>query len=121
VEEIEDDLPMHESRIESIRTWRPIRITSCGYPIFPSLMSGFTWAKIQKEDKRKIFSHSQKDFIAKVNGRREHTVLTRGLIAHAKRRKRNLFMVQIDFTNALGSIPQNLIKYHMNGMGIHST
>jgi hypothetical protein len=40
------------------------------------------------------------------------------MIAHAKRQHKNLHMVQIDFSNAFGSVPQKLIEYNMLRMGI---
>jgi DNA-binding transcriptional regulator GbsR (MarR family) len=44
----------------------------------------------------------------------QHAVLTRELVARAKRKKRNFFMVQIDFSNTFGSVPQELIEYHID-------
>jgi hypothetical protein len=49
----------------------------------------------------------------------EHAGLTRELIAHAKRKKRNLYMVQIDLSN--GSVSQSVIEYKMGRMGIPET
>jgi hypothetical protein len=40
------------------------------------------------------------------------------MIAHAKRHKKNIFMVQIDFSNAFGSVPQKMIDWNMRRMGI---
>jgi hypothetical protein len=40
------------------------------------------------------------------------------MIAHAKRHHKNLHMVQIDFSNAFGSVPQNMIEYNVLRMGI---
>jgi hypothetical protein len=48
----------------------------------------------------------------------EHAVLTREIIAHAKRQKKNLFMVQIDFSNAFGSVPQKMIDWNTSRMGL---
>jgi hypothetical protein len=48
----------------------------------------------------------------------EHAVLTRELIAHARRFEKNIFMVQIDFSNAFGSVPQAMIDWNMRRMGI---
>jgi hypothetical protein len=98
--------------------WRPITITSCIYWIFTSMISEFFQQKIHKAGRRKIFLLSQKGFIAGVQGCMEHAVLTREMIAHAKRQKKNLHMVQIDFSNAFGSVPQRMIEYNMLRMGI---
>jgi hypothetical protein len=48
----------------------------------------------------------------------EHAVLTREIIAHAKRCRKNLHMVQIDFSNAFGSVPRQMIELNMVQMGI---
>jgi hypothetical protein len=48
----------------------------------------------------------------------EHAVLTREMIAHAKRHHKSLHIMQIDFSNAFGSVPQKLIEYNMLRMGI---
>jgi hypothetical protein len=61
---------------------------------------------------------SQKGFVAGIQGCTEHAVLTREMIAHAKRNKKNLHMVQIDFSNAFGSVPQGMIEWNMQRMGI---
>jgi hypothetical protein len=82
------------------------------------MISEFMQQKIHKAGKRKIFSLAQKGFVAGIQGCMEHAVLTREMIAHAKRQHKNLHMVQIDFSNAFGSVPQKLIEYNMLRMGI---
>jgi hypothetical protein len=62
---------------------------------------------------RKIFSASRKGFVMGIEGYMEHAVLTREIIAHARRHKKNIFMVQIDFSNSFGSVPQALIDWIM--------
>jgi hypothetical protein len=52
--------------------WRPITITSCVYRIFTSMISEFLQQKIHKTGRRKIFSNSQKGFVAGVQGCMEH-------------------------------------------------
>jgi hypothetical protein len=47
----------------------------------------------------------------------EHTVITRELISHAQIHRKNLSMVQIDFSNAFGSVPHDLILTNMVAMG----
>jgi hypothetical protein len=61
------------------------------------MISEFLQQKVHKAGRRKIFSISQKGFIAGVQGCMEHAVLTREMIAHAKRLRKNLHMVQIAF------------------------
>jgi hypothetical protein len=65
----------------------------------------FIQLKMHKQDKLRIFSSSQKGFVARVPGYMEHAVMTRELMAHAIHSKRDLHMIQIDFTNAFGSVP----------------
>jgi hypothetical protein len=98
--------------------WRPITITSCIYWIFTSMVSEFIQHRLHNEGKRKIFSLAQKGFVSGIQGCMEHAVLTRELIAHAQRNQKNLCIVQIDFSNAFGSVPQGLIRYNMEGMSV---
>jgi hypothetical protein len=51
----------------------------------------------------------------------EHAVLTRELISHAQIHRKDLYMVQIDFSNAFGSVPHDLILSNMMAMGIPTT
>jgi hypothetical protein len=83
-----------------------------------SMISEFVQQHIHKSGNRKIFSGSQKGFVMGIQGCMEHAVMTREIIAHAKRMKKNIFMVQIDFSNAFGSVPQKMIDWNMRRMGI---
>jgi hypothetical protein len=98
--------------------WRPITIASCVYRIFTSMIPDFIQQQIHKSGRRKIFSASQKGFVMGIQGCMEHAVMTREMIAHAKLRHKSLFMVQIDFSKAFGSVPQQMIACDMNRMGI---
>jgi hypothetical protein len=82
------------------------------------MISEFIQQHIHKCGRRKIFSASQKGFVMGIQGCMEHAVLSRKITAHAKRFKKNLFMVQIDFSNAFGSVPQKIIDWNMRRMGI---
>jgi hypothetical protein len=82
------------------------------------MISEFIQQHIHKCGRRKIFSAAQKGFAQGIQGCMEHAVLTREMIAHAKRHKKNIFMVQIDFSNAFGSVPQKMIDWNMRRMGI---
>jgi hypothetical protein len=88
------------------RNRRPITSTSCVYQIFKSMISEFIQQYIHKVGRRKIVSMSQKFFVAGMQRCMEHTVLTRKMIAHAKRNRKNLHMVQIDFSDSFGSVPR---------------
>jgi hypothetical protein len=56
-----------------------------------------------------IFSDSQKGFIKKTNGCSEHGILLNELLHNANRNRENLVVTAIDFTNAFGSVPHDLI------------
>jgi hypothetical protein len=82
------------------------------------MISEFIQQNIHRAGKMKIFSLAQKGFVAGVQGCMEHAVLAREMIAHAKRHKKNLHIVQSDSSNAIGSVPQKLIEWNMARMGI---
>jgi hypothetical protein len=104
--------------LEKPENWRPITITSCVYRVFTSMVSEFIQHRLHKKGKRKILSLAQKGFVSGIQGCMEHAVLTRELIAHAQRNEKSLYMVQIDFSNAFGSVPQGLIRFNMERMGV---
>jgi hypothetical protein len=83
-----------------------------------SVNASFIQMKMHKQDNIRIFSNSQKGFVAGVPGCMEHAVMTRELMAHAITQKRDLHMIQIDFTNAFGSVPHGLIAFNMRCMGL---
>jgi hypothetical protein len=98
--------------------WPPITITSCLYRLYMAMNATFIQMKMQKQDNIRIFSNSQKGFVAGVPGCMEHAVMTREMMAHAIHNKRDLHMIQIDFTNAFGSVPHGLIAYNMRCIGL---
>jgi hypothetical protein len=98
--------------------WRPITITSCLYRLFMAMNATFIQMKMHKQNNIRIFSNSQKGFVAGVPGCMEHAVMTREIIAHAVERHHDLHMIQIDFTNAFGSVPHGLIAFNMRSMGL---
>jgi hypothetical protein len=60
-----------------------------------------------------LFSMS-KGFRSGQAGLMEHAALTREMISHAALHKKDLYMVQIDFSNAFGSVPHDLILGNWN-------
>jgi hypothetical protein len=68
-------------------------------------------------NKLQVFSRSQKGFVQGQSGCMEHAMLTREMISHATFHCKNLYMVQIDLSNALGSVPHELIMCNMYSMG----
>jgi hypothetical protein len=47
----------------------------------------------------------------------EHAVLTREMISHATLHRKDMYMVQIDFSNAFGSVPHEFILSNVYAMG----
>jgi hypothetical protein len=93
-----------------IQNWRPISITNCAYRIYTCLMARCFQ---QVNGKYRIYSDVQKGFIQKTNGCTEHGIILNELFQHAKRSKRTLAMTAIDFANAFGSVPHELIMSTM--------
>jgi hypothetical protein len=89
-----------------IENWRPISITNCIYRIFTCLMAR-SWQVVNS--KVHLYSDSQKGFIKKTNGCTEHGIMLNELMYQARRRKESLIATAIDFTNAFGSVPHDLI------------
>jgi hypothetical protein len=86
--------------------WRPITITNCIYRIFTCLMSR-AFASLNRNFH--VYSDVQKGFIRKSNGCSEHSILLNELFNDANRHEKNLIVTTIDFTNAFGSVPHELI------------
>jgi hypothetical protein len=63
--------------------------------------------------RKKIFSDPQKGFIQKTNGCSEHGILLNELLYEAHRNQDNLVITAVDFTNAFGSVPHELIMTTM--------
>jgi hypothetical protein len=72
-------------------------------------------------NKLQIFSRAQKVFVQGQAGCMEYAVLIRELISHAQIHRKNLYVVQIDFSNASGSVPHDLVLSNMAAMGIPTT
>jgi hypothetical protein len=56
-----------------------------------------------------IYVNTQMDFIKKTNRCSEHGILLNELFQDAKRKNKDLIVTAIDFSNAFGSVPHNLI------------
>jgi hypothetical protein len=50
----------------------------------------------------------------------EHAVLTREMISHATMHRKDMYMVQTDFSNAFGSDPHDLILSNMYSIGLQN-
>jgi hypothetical protein len=112
---------LYKKGLESeMKNWRPITVTCCIYRLFTAMIT--QWIQDQHStNKLQIFSRTQKGFVQGQAGCMEHAVLTRELISHAKIHRKNLYMLQIDFSNAFGSVPHDLILSNMTSMGIPTT
>jgi hypothetical protein len=97
-----------------VANWRPITITNCIYRIFTCLMAR-AFANINAQ--YHIYSDSQKGFIRKTNGCSEHSIMLNELYHDAERTDQNLIITTIDFSNAFGSVPHELIMSTMKQRG----
>jgi hypothetical protein len=88
------------------KNWRLITITNCTYRLYTCLM---TRAFQQVNSKYDIYEDVQKGFIKKSNGCSEHSIMLNELFQNAKRKGTDLIITAIDFTNAFGSVPHELI------------
>jgi hypothetical protein len=86
--------------------WRPISITNCLYRVFTCLLARCFQDINQKYQ---LFSDHQKGFIQKANGCTEHGIILNELFHDARRNNKELLITAIDFTNAFGSVPHELI------------
>jgi hypothetical protein len=88
------------------QNWRPISITNCLYRVFTCLMAR-SFQDINKD--HQLFSDHQKGFIKRTNGCTEHGIILNELFHDANRNHKGLVITAIDFTNAFGSVPHELI------------
>jgi hypothetical protein len=88
------------------QNWRPISITNCLYRVFTCLMAR-CFQEINTD--YQLFSDHQKGFIKKTNGCTEHGIILNELFHDARRNHKGLVITAIDFTNAFGSVPHELI------------
>jgi hypothetical protein len=102
---------LHKKRdCEVIGNWRPISITNRPYWIFTCLLArGFQ----DINAKYGVFTDPQRCFIKKTTGCSEHGIMLNELFLDAPRRHKGLVMTIIDFTNAFGSVPHELIMSTM--------
>jgi hypothetical protein len=91
---------------DAIQNWRPISITNCVYRICTCLLARAIQAT---NSKLHIYSDNQKGFIKKTNGCSEHGIKLNELLHDARRNNESLIVTAIDFTNAFGSVPHELI------------
>lgn len=103
---------------EQPQNWRPIGITPCTYRIFAC-----AFAKgIQKVNNiHPLVNINQKGFVESVNGITDNTCLINELLAAAQRRGGSNAFLSIDFKNAFGSIPHQLIFDVLKQKGFNDT
>jgi hypothetical protein len=98
---------LHKKRDqEAIENWRTISITNCIYRIFTRMLA----RAFQTINARvRLYSDSQKGFLQKTNECSEHGIILNELLHHVKRNSEDLGVTAIDFRNAFGSVPPDLI------------
>jgi hypothetical protein len=82
--------------------WNPIVIPSSVYCLFAAMMA--QWIQNQDSSNR-----LQIGLVERQTGCMEHAVLTQKIVSHAARPRKDLRMVQINFSNAFRSLPNHLI------------
>jgi chaperonin cofactor prefoldin len=88
------------------KNWRPITITNYTYRIYTCLMAR---AFQQVNSQHGIYADTQKDFIKKTNKCSKQSITLKEFFQDAKRKSKDLIVTAIDFTNAFGSAPHELI------------
>jgi hypothetical protein len=73
----------------------------------------FIQERVHRAGELHSFSPTRKGFASGVQGGMEHAVITRELMARAKLHHKDLHPVQIEFTDAFGSIPHKNIESNM--------
>lgn len=68
-------------------------------------------------DRRKFINSQQKGFMKIPCGAAEHVVIADEMIHHAARHRKNLYIMTIDFKDAFGSVPHDLIKKNLLDIG----
>lgn len=72
-------------------------------------------------NKLQIFSWCQKGFVQGQADCMEHAVLTMEMISHATMHRKDMYMVQIDFSNAFRSVRHELILSNVTAFGLPVT
>jgi hypothetical protein len=91
---------------EDPSNWRSISITNCIYCIFTCLLAR-TFQRMNSM--HGVYSDAQKGFIQKTKGCSEHRIILNELFHDANRQRKNLIVTVVNFSNAFGSMPHNLI------------
>jgi hypothetical protein len=95
---------------DQIGNWRLISITNCMDCIFMCLIAR---AIQEMNSKFQNFSDNQKGFIKKMNGCSEYGIVLNELLQNVNRNKETLIVTVMDFTNAFGAVPHELIMSTM--------
>ena len=103
---------------QSPANWRPIGLTSTMYRMWSSHMSRF----MQRENSRhQLFASPQRGFISESGGPCDHIAALNELLYMAKRQNTECVLVAIDFTNAFGTVPHQLILDSLKRKGFGET
>jgi hypothetical protein len=91
--------------------WRPISLTNIIYRIIFGRFAKVIQAVGDKTGK--LFSREQKGFIPGKAGRLEHCCTVNMMIDDAMSYNKELYVMSLDFKDAFGSVPHELLKYNL--------
>jgi hypothetical protein len=114
---LDDRIPLFSREDRQRMADSTITVTSFLYRLFTAVIAQWIQDK-HAFNKLHVFSHTHNGFVQGRAGCMEHAALTREMISHAQIRKKNLYMVQIDFLNAFGSVPHDFILTNTAAMGL---
>ena len=100
-----------------VRSWRPISISSTLYRI---IFCHFSKCISALNNNNRIINRVQKGFKMDINGASEHVETVNELINNAVRQKRSIYILSLDFTNAFGTVPHDLICWALKSKGFPS-
>ena len=99
---------------EEVRAWRPISISDTLYRI---IFCHFSKCIQIMNNRISIISNAQKGFKEGINGAAEHIETLNELISNARRKKQSIYITALDFTNAFGTVPHELITWVLKAKG----
>jgi len=97
-------------------SWRPITITPTLYRM---LMCHISRSLQTLNASHRFISESQKGFMRILAGAAEHATVVDEMIHDAARNQKSLYIMTIDFTDAFGSVPHDLIKENLKAIGFN--
>ncbi|OHT15269.1 hypothetical protein TRFO_42619 [Tritrichomonas foetus] len=98
----------------SVRAWRPISVSSTLYRlVFCNIAR-----TLQELNGVQLFINSkQKGFMSGIEGAAEHIATLNELVHNAVRKNESIYITALDFNNAFGSIPHEMITWSLKAKG----